>query len=74
MVEPVIFADIGGGNLKKINSGEEHGKMLAGAGGGIKVHCTNNFYLRLDWAKALADKPASGSGPSTFYFTLSSEI
>ena len=72
-IQPVLFADIGGGKLKKTLSGEKSSKFLAGAGGGIRLHFKPVF-LRLEWAKAVGDKQTSGSGPSTFYFTFQSEI
>jgi len=72
-LEPVFFVDIGGGDLKKVLPGEKREKFLAGVGGGLRLRF-KLFSLRLDWAKAIADKPASGSGPSTFYFTFQSEL
>jgi hemolysin activation/secretion protein len=72
-IEPVIFADIGGGKLKKVLPGENKNKFLAGVGGGLRLRF-KFFSLRLDWAKAIGDNPTSGSGPSTFYFTFQSEI
>ncbi|MCK9603973.1 MAG: hypothetical protein M0R66_06425 [Candidatus Omnitrophica bacterium] len=72
-IEPVFFADIGGGKLKKVLPGEKNDKFLAGIGGGLRLHC-KLFSLRLDWAKAVGDRQTSGSGPSTFYFTFQSEI
>jgi hemolysin activation/secretion protein len=72
-IEPVIFVDLGGGKLKKTLSGEKEDKFLAGVGGGLRFNF-KSFMLRLDWAKHVGDKPVSGSGPSTFYFTFQSEI
>ena len=72
-IEPVFFVDVGGGELKKILPGESKDKLLAGIGGGLRLHF-KFFSLRLDWAKAIGDKQTSGSGPSTFYFTFQSEI
>jgi len=73
-IQPVIFADLGGGKLKKVASGEKDNKFLAGIGGGLRIYLFDKIYLRLDWAKRLGDRPASGSGPSTFYLRLQSEI
>ena len=72
-IEPVIFVDLGGGKLKKTLNGEKKDKFLAGVGGGLRFNF-KSFMLRLDWAKHVGDKPVSGSGPSTFYFTFQSEI
>jgi hemolysin activation/secretion protein len=72
-IEPVFFVDVGGGDLKKVLPGERKDKFLAGVGGGLRLRF-KLFSLRLDWAKAIADKPTSGSGPSTFYFTFQSEL
>jgi hemolysin activation/secretion protein len=72
-IEPVFFVDIGGGKLNKALPGERQDKFLAGIGGGLRVHF-KYVSLRLDWAGNVGDKPASGTGPSTFYFTFQSEI
>jgi hemolysin activation/secretion protein len=71
-IEPVLFYDVGGGNLKSVNSGEQRSKFLAGAGGGLRIRF-RHAYLRLDWASHIGDEPAGGGGPSTFYFTFQSE-
>ena len=72
-IEPVFFVDIGGGKLNKTLPGERENKFLAAIGGGLRVHF-KYFSLRLDWAENVGDKPTSGAGPSTFYFTFQSEI
>ena len=72
-IQPVLFVDLGGGKLKRTLPGETDDKFLAGVGAGVRFNF-KLFSLRLDWAKAVADKPTSGSGPSTFYFTFQSEI
>jgi len=72
-IEPVIFTDIGGGELKKVLPGELHDKFLAGVGGGFRIRWGKNISLRLEWAKSVGDRPTSGSGPSSFYFTFQSE-
>jgi hemolysin activation/secretion protein len=73
-IEPVFFVDWGGGKLKKVLPGEKHNKFLAGIGGGIRMRLYNAIYLRFEWAEHIGDKPVSGSGPSTFYFTVQTEI
>ena len=72
-IEPVLFVDLGGGELKRTLPGERDDKFLAGVGGGLRLNF-KLFSLRLDWAKGVGDKQTSGSGPSTFYFTFQSEI
>jgi len=72
-IEPVIFVDVGGGELKKVLPGEKKDKFLSGVGGGLRLHF-KFFSLRLDWAKAIGNKQTSGSGPSTFYFSFQSEL
>jgi hemolysin activation/secretion protein len=72
-IEPVFFVDVGGGRLNKTLPGEREDKFLAAFGGGLRVHF-KYFSVRLDWAKSIGDKPTSGTGPSTFYFTFQSEI
>ena len=72
-IEPVFFVDVGGGKLNETLPGEREDKFLAGIGGGLRVNF-KYFSLRLDWAKSVGDKPTSGAGPSTFYFTFQSEV
>ena len=73
-IEWVVFADSGGGKLKKVLPGEKGNKFLAGVGAGLRCRLNNKFSLRLEWAEHLADRPTSGSGPSTFYLTFQSEM
>jgi len=73
-IQPVFFVDIGGGRNRKVLTGELKDKFLMGIGGGLRMNFNNNFNLRLEWAKRLGDDPQSGSGPSTFYFTLQCEV
>jgi hemolysin activation/secretion protein len=72
-IEPVFFADVGGGKLKKILPGESKDKFLAGVGGGLRMNF-KSFAVRLEWAKAIGDKQTPGSGPATFYFTFQSQL
>jgi len=73
-VEPVVFADVGGGALKKVLTGEKHFKFLAGVGGGLRFRLKDYASLRLDWAQYVGDEPSGGNGPSTFYFSFQSEL
>ncbi|MBF0491056.1 MAG: ShlB/FhaC/HecB family hemolysin secretion/activation protein, partial [Candidatus Omnitrophica bacterium] len=73
-IMPYIFADMGAGTLKKVLPGESASKTLWSAGGGIRIHLYNSIYWNMDWAKALGDKHNSGSGPSTFHFSLQVEV
>jgi hemolysin activation/secretion protein len=72
-IEPVLFFDMGGGGLYAVNPGERGRKFLVGAGGGLRVHIANNFFIRLEWAKAFGNAPQGGNGPSTFYMMMQSE-
>jgi hemolysin activation/secretion protein len=72
-IEPVFFADFGGGELKKVMSGEKHDKFLAGIGGGFRFRFGRNIYLLLEWAKAVGDRPTGGVGPSNFHMMFQVE-
>ncbi|MDE2027340.1 MAG: ShlB/FhaC/HecB family hemolysin secretion/activation protein [Candidatus Omnitrophica bacterium] len=65
-VEPFVFYDIGAGRLYRRFTGEEGNKFLSSIGGGIRIHIKGNFYLKLEWALPVGNKPNHGSGPSTF--------
>jgi hemolysin activation/secretion protein len=69
-----LFADVGGGKIRKVSPGELEDKFLAGVGGGLRFSFFNGVYVKLDWAKSVADRPTSGSGPSNFYVTFQSEL
>ncbi len=74
-IEPVVFFDLGGGGLMRVNPGEIEAKILMGLGGGVKIHFNRNLFLRLDWAQAVGgDGPAQGNGPSSFYITCQFEV
>jgi hemolysin activation/secretion protein len=73
-IQPVLFLDIGAGNLKRTGEAERSNKFLMGAGAGVRFQWGRNFYMRLDWAKHLADRPRQGQGPSNFYITAQCEI
>jgi len=73
-VQPVIFADFGGGRIQKVMPGERRSRFLMGAGGGVRLNFSL-FSLRAEWAAAMGgDKPTMGAGPSSFYLTFQSEI
>jgi hemolysin activation/secretion protein len=72
-IETIVFADVGGGKLKKTLSGEEHEKFLAGVGGGLRLRLYKKSVVMLEWAKYVGDKPASGNGPATFNFVFQAE-
>jgi hemolysin activation/secretion protein len=73
-IQPVIFADAGGGKLKKVLSGEKETQFLAGFGGGLQFNF-KGVSLRVEWAKPFGgDKPQAGQGKSTFSLIFSSEI
>lgn len=74
LIEPLIFADLGGGRLKKVMPGETKDKFLSGVGGGLKLHFGRYASCNLEWARYTGNKPTSGSGPSTFYFIFQTEI
>jgi hemolysin activation/secretion protein len=73
LIETVLFMDIGGGELKKVASGERPDKFLIGIGCGFRFHLFKGTYLSLQWARPVGDRPVGGSGPSTFYFTFQAE-
>ncbi|MFH1692218.1 MAG: POTRA domain-containing protein [Candidatus Omnitrophota bacterium] len=72
-IQGVVFVDMGGGHLKKVLPGERPNKFLASVGGGLRLRVVKNFYLRLDWAQRLGDRPTPGSGPSSFHITFQYE-
>lgn len=73
-IQGVVFVDMGGGQLKKVLPGERPNKFLASVGGGLRLRVVDNFYLRLDWAQRVGDRPTSDSGPSTFHITFQYEV
>jgi hemolysin activation/secretion protein len=73
-LQPVIFIDLGAGALKKVNVGERRDKFLIGVGGGLRFQFSKNFFLRLDWAKRVGNKPTLGQGPSTLHIACQLEI
>jgi len=72
-IEPILFADIGAGKLKKTLSGEKHEKFLAGIGAGVRLRLYKKSALILEWAKHVGDAPAGGNGPATFNFIFQAE-
>ena len=71
---PVVFVDMASGRLKRTGSGERPRKFLMGAGAGLRLQISRYFFLRMDWAKRVGDRPTQGQGPSTFYISAQSEI
>ena len=69
-----LFVDMGGGKLKRVMPTERREKFLVGAGGGIRFHIERNLFIKLDWAKAVGDRPQAGNGPSTFDVMFQLEI
>ena len=74
LIEPFGFFDIGLGKLNKTLVGERDHKFLMGTGGGVQFHFRKNFFVRVQWAKALGDHPVGGAGPSTFYISCQGEV
>ena len=73
-IEPVLFMDMGGGELKKVGSGERETKFLMGLGGGLRVQINSNLFLRIEWAERVGDRPTQGQGPSNFHIAFQGEI
>lgn len=73
MIEPVAFFDMGGGGLYAVNPGERGRKFLAGAGGGLRIHFANKFFIRLEWAKHFGNEPQGGNGSNTFCMMMQAE-
>ncbi|MEI6297926.1 MAG: hypothetical protein WCO84_09925, partial [bacterium] len=65
-IDPILFFDMGQGWVFKRDKMESKEKFLAGIGGGFNVRVKNNAYLKLQWAKAIGEKPVHGTGPSVF--------
>lgn len=72
--EPIVFMDVGGGELKKFGPGERETKFLMGLGGGLKVQINRNLFLRIEWAERVGDRPTQGQGPSNFHISFQGEI
>ena len=73
-IHPVLFMDIGAGRLMKTLPGERKSKVLMGLGGGLRINLYESIYVKVEWAGHVADNPTPGTGPSTFYLTVQSEI
>lgn len=74
-MQPVIFADCGGGKLKKVLEGEKYKQFLVGVGGGLQFNLDSGLSLRVEWASPIGgDKPFSGQGASTFNLIFASEF
>ncbi|MCX7927481.1 MAG: BamA/TamA family outer membrane protein [Candidatus Omnitrophica bacterium] len=73
-LQPLIFCDIGAGKLKHTDEVEKSQKFLAAAGMGLRFQFNRNFFLRLDWAEHVGDRPSPSQGSSTFHFSLHFEL
>jgi hemolysin activation/secretion protein len=73
-IEPYFFADVGKGKLKQVQAGEKKDRFLASLGGGVKIRLKKNFFLRLEWAQPVGNRPTPGSGPSTFHISFQTDI
>jgi hemolysin activation/secretion protein len=73
-IQPVVFADTGGGRLKKVLTGEKRQKFLAGLGCGLRIRLYDKVYMVLDWATAVGDEPNGGNGSSTYKMSLQAEF
>ncbi len=73
-IEPIIFVDFGCGRLNKKFPGERRDKFLMGVGGGLRIRLYKNLFCRFEWADAIGADPLTGAGPSTFNFSVQSEI
>jgi len=73
-IHPVLFMDVGAGRLMKTLPGERKSKVLMGIGGGFRINLYDSVSVKVEWAGHVADQPTPGTGPSTFYLTVQSEI
>ena len=73
-IQPVIFMDLGGGNIERKMVGEKGYKFLMGVGGGLRLNFYNKFNARVEFAQAIGAHPTANSGPSTFHLTVNFEI
>ena len=69
-IDPFLFLDLGAGRLLERTESERKEKFLAGIGGGFQIHLKKNASLKLEWAKAVGDRPIKGTGPSTFHMSF----
>jgi hemolysin activation/secretion protein len=73
-LNPVVFMDIGGGKLKRVNDGERRDKFLLGIGAGFRVRLHDKVNFFVQWAQDLGDRPRSGAGSSEFNFIFQAQI
>ncbi len=73
-IQPVIFMDLGGGNIERKLVGEKGYKFLMGIGGGLRLNFYNKFNVRIEFAQAIGAHPTADSGPSTFHLTVNFDM
>jgi hemolysin activation/secretion protein len=73
-LQPVLFVDVGGGKILKVQGSEHKHRFLMGLGGGIKYQFNRNIFLRLEWAEAIGDRITPGQGPSSYNLSIQCEI
>ena len=73
-IQPVIFADMGGGYIKTKMVSEKGCKFLMGVGGGVRINFYNKFIARIEFAQAIGATPTANSGPSNFHISVNFEI
>lgn len=71
-IQGVVFFDFGAGGLRSPFEGERRHKMLAGAGGGVRIHIYDRVFARFQWAGRLGHKGTDGAN-SVFYYGVSAE-
>ena len=73
-LQPILFVDVGGGKILKVQPGEHKHRFLMGLGGGIKYQYNRNIFLRLEWAEAIGDRITPNQGPSSYNLSIQYEI
>lgn len=73
-IQPVVFIDMGGGNIERKMVSEKGYKFLMGVGGGLRINFYNKFNAKVEFAQAIGAHPTANSGPSNFHLSVNFDI
>ena len=72
-IQGVVFFDFGAGALHDPVAGDVKDRLLAGAGGGVRIYLFDKIFARFQWAGRTGGKSSDGSR-SAFYYGISAEL